>query len=66
MLRAIEKVLQIEVFNFENIVVDRERNIGEYYIDYLIGFYKKFEVRLIIGNAGYDEYIYVSLSLVAK
>ena len=46
------------------IVEARKGKNGEYYIDYLIGFYKEFEVRLIIANAVYDEHIYVSLSLV--
>jgi hypothetical protein len=42
----------------------RKSKSGEYYIDYLIGFYKDFEVRLLIANAGYDSHIYASLSLV--
>lgn len=42
----------------------RKNKAGEYCIDYLVGHYKKFEVRFLIGNVGYDNYIYVTLALV--
>lgn len=50
--------------SIDTIVEARKGKSGEYYIDYLIGFYKELEVRLIIANASHDEHIYVSLSLV--
>jgi hypothetical protein len=46
------------------IVETRKSKSGEYYIDYLIGLYKELEVRLLIGNTGYDTHIYAALSLV--
>lgn len=46
------------------IVETRKSKGGEYYIDYLIGYYKGFEVRLLIANGGYDSHIYASLSLL--
>lgn len=46
------------------IVSTRKSKSGEYYIDYLVGYYKKYEVRFLIGNTGYDNKIYVTLALV--
>ncbi|MFT5874875.1 MAG: hypothetical protein ACI8WT_003854 [Clostridium sp.] len=50
--------------SIDDIVEARKGKNGEYDIDYLIGFYKKFEVRLLIANGWYDNHIYASLALV--
>jgi len=50
--------------SIDDIVEARKGKNGEYDIDYLIGFYKKFEVRLLIANGWYDSHIYTSLALV--
>ncbi|MBU3146097.1 hypothetical protein [Clostridium sp. CF012] len=46
------------------LTINQKIKDGEYYIDYLIGFYKEFHVRLLVGNALCENHIYASLSLV--
>lgn len=46
------------------IVWTRQAKNREYYIDYLVGKYKEFELRLLIGSTLNDTYIYTTLALV--
>lgn len=42
----------------------RKSKSGECCIEYLLGTYKRFEVRLAIGNSVCDDGIYISLAIV--
>lgn len=48
----------------KTIIEARKLKSGDYYIDFIIGYYKKFEIRVCIGYIGNEKGIYVLLALV--